>query len=115
MIANVTPPIPGPTRLANPNRSPGRDAIYTLSINYTVLGLSLTVLSQSYTCTCSIKIISVITKIILYIQKNYHRSGVHKNLYTYTESHFLYKYSYIYNFYYKTSEIAEAALVSTYL
>ena len=25
----------------------------------------------------------------LHIQKNYHRSGVHQNLYTYTESHLL--------------------------
>ena len=36
-----------------------------------------------------IQTISVITKIILHIQKNYHRSGVHDNLYTYTESHLL--------------------------
>ena len=36
------PPDPGPTRLADPNRSPGRDTIYTISIYYTVLGLSLT-------------------------------------------------------------------------
>ena len=47
------------------------------------------ILSQSYTCTSSIQTISVITKIILHIQKNYHRSGVHQNLYTYTESHLL--------------------------
>ena len=36
-----------------------------------------------------IQTIYVITKIILHIQKNYHRSGVHQNLYTYTESHLL--------------------------
>ena len=36
-----------------------------------------------------IQTISVITKIILHIQKNYHRSGVHHNLYTYTKSHLL--------------------------
>ena len=36
-----------------------------------------------------IQTISIITKIILHIQKNYHRSGVHHNLYTYTESHLL--------------------------
>ena len=36
-----------------------------------------------------IQTIYVITKIILHIQKNYHRSGVHYNLYTYTESHLL--------------------------
>ena len=31
-----------PARLADPNRSPGRETIYTISIYYTVLGLSLT-------------------------------------------------------------------------
>ena len=36
-----------------------------------------------------IQTISEITKIIYINQKNYHRSGVHKNLYTYTESHLL--------------------------
>ena len=36
-----------------------------------------------------IQTIFVITKIILHIQKNYHRSGVHHNIYTYTESHLL--------------------------
>ena len=84
-----TLPDPGPTRLADPNRSPGRETVYTISIYYTVLGLSLTVLSQSCTCTCSIQTISEITKIIYIYQKNYHRSGVHHNLYTYTESHLL--------------------------
>ena len=34
-----------------------------------------------------IQTISVITKNHLHVQKNYHRSGVHQNLYTYTESH----------------------------
>ena len=33
------PPDPGLTRLADPNRSPGRDTIYTI---YCILGLSLT-------------------------------------------------------------------------
>ena len=32
-------PDPGPTGLADPNRSPGRDTIYTI---YCILGLSLT-------------------------------------------------------------------------
>ena len=36
-----------------------------------------------------IKTIFVITKNHLHIQKNYHRSGVHQNLYTYTKSHLL--------------------------
>ena len=33
--------------------------------------------------------IFVITKNLLHLQKNYHRSGVPQNLYTYTESHLL--------------------------
>ena len=40
-VCHVTPPIPGPTRLADLNRSPGRETIYTISIYYIVLGLSL--------------------------------------------------------------------------
>ena len=69
-------------------RTEVRDAI--LSILYTVYWDShWPILSQSCTCTSSIQTISVITKIILHIQKNYHRSGVHQNLYTYTESHLL--------------------------
>ena len=36
-----------------------------------------------------IQTIFVITKNHLHIQKNYHRSGVHQNLYTYTKSHLL--------------------------
>ena len=78
------PPDPGPTRLADPNRSPGRDTIYTI---YCILGLSLTCsLSELYLYLwytnnfCN-------NKNHLYIQKNYHRSGVHKNLYTYIKSH----------------------------
>ena len=69
-------------------RTEVRDAI--LSILYTVYWDShLPILSQSCTCTSSIQTISVIKKIILHVQKNYHRSGVHQNLYTYTESHLL--------------------------
>ena len=37
--ARVSRPDPGPTRLADPNRSPGRDTIYIL---YCILGLLLT-------------------------------------------------------------------------
>ena len=73
-------PDPDPTRLADPNLSPRRNTIYTI---YCMLGLSLTcsfseltpVPVFSFICT-----ISVITKMILHIQKNYHRSGVHHNL-----------------------------------
>ena len=36
-----------------------------------------------------IQTIFVIIKNHLHIQKNYHRSGVHQNLYTYTRSHLL--------------------------
>ena len=36
-----------------------------------------------------IQTIFVITKNHLHIQKNYHRSGVHQNLYTYAKSHLL--------------------------
>ena len=64
---------------------------YLYYILYTILywDSHCPVLSQSCTCTCSIQTISVITKIIYIYQKNYHRSGVHNNLYTYTESHLL--------------------------
>ena len=34
--------IPARPEMASPNRSPGRDTIYTISIYYAVLGLSLT-------------------------------------------------------------------------
>ena len=45
-----------------------------------------------------VQTISVITKSFVHIQKNYHRSGVHHSLNTYTESHYLYNYLYIYIF-----------------
>ena len=58
-----------------------------------------------------IQTISVITKIILHIQRT--TTGVVSiTIYTHIQSPI---YLYMYNFYYKTSEIAEAALVSTYL
>ena len=104
-------PDPGPTRLGDPNRSPGRDTIYTIYILCCIGTLIDLFFLKAVPVPVSIQTISVITKIIYIYQKNYHRSSVHKSLYTYTESHILY----MYNFYYKTSEIAEAALVSTYL
>ena len=83
--------------------------LYT--IYYTVLGLSLTCpFSELYLFLwytnnfCN-------NKNHLTYTKNYHRSGVHHNLYTYTESHLLIHVQFLY----KTLEIAEAALVSTYL
>ena len=36
-----------------------------------------------------IQTIFVVTKNHLHIQRNYHRSGIHKNMYTYTKSHLL--------------------------
>ena len=105
------PPDPGPTRMVDPNQSTGRETTYTIYyILYSGTLIDLFFLRAEFV-PVGIQTISVITKIILHIQKNYHRSGVHHNLYTYTESHYLY----MYNLYYKTSEIAKAALVSTYL
>ena len=83
------PPDPDPTRLADPNRSPGRETIYTIYyILYTGTLIDLFFL-RAELVPVGIQTISVITKIILHIQKNYHWSGVHHNLYTYTESHLL--------------------------
>ena len=82
-------PDPGPTRLADFNRSPGRDAIYTIYILYCTGTLIDMFFLRADTCTCSIQTISIITKIIYIYQKKYHWSGAHKNLYTYTESHLL--------------------------
>ena len=81
------PPDPGPTRLADPNRSPGRETIYTIYILYCTGTLIDMFFLRAVPVPVGIQTISVITKIILHIQKNYYRSGVHHNLYTYTESH----------------------------
>ena len=44
---------------------------------------------HSRTCTCGYgPHLITKSKYHIHIQKNYHRSGVHQNLYTYTESHF---------------------------
>ena len=83
------PPDPGPTRLADLNRSLGRETIYTIYyILYTGTLINLFFL-RAVPVPVGIQTIFVITKIILHIQKNYHRSGVHHNLYTYIESHLL--------------------------
>ena len=79
-------PDPGPTRLADPNRSPGRDTIYTIYILCCIGTLIDLFFLRVVPVPVSIQTISVITKIIYIYQKNYHRSGVHKNLYTNTES-----------------------------
>ena len=74
-------PDPGPTRLADPNRVRGaRLSIGTLIHRFFLRAEPVPV---------GIQIISIITKIIFIYKKNYHQSGVHQNLYTYTESHLL--------------------------
>ena len=70
-------PIPDPTRLADPNRVSRRE---------TELGLFFFFKSRTCTCGYGPHFITESTYHI-HIQKNYHRSGVHQNLYTYTESH----------------------------
>ena len=73
-------PIPGPARLADPNRFPGRETIYWDSLpdfffhlfflkpNWYLWVWPTLIIESKY-------------------QKNYHRSGVHQNLYTFTESY----------------------------
>ena len=49
---------------------------------------SLHIFFQSRTCACGYGPHLIIeSKYHIHIQKNYHRSGVHQNLYTYIESH----------------------------
>ena len=100
---------PGPTRLADPNRSPGRETIYILSILYTGTLVDLFFL-RAVPVPVDIQTISVITKIIFHIQRT--TTGVYHNLYINTRVPLLVLLQF---YYYKTSEIAEAALVSTYL
>ena len=83
------PPDPSPTQLASPNRSPGRDTIYTIYILCCTGTLIDLFFLRAVPVPVSIQTISVIIKIIYIYQKNYHRSGVPKSLYTYTESHLL--------------------------
>ena len=87
---NLSRPDPGPTWLADPNRSPGRDTIYTI---YCILYCTGTLIDifflRAVPVPVGIQTIYVITKIILHIQRTTTRSGVHQNLYTYTESHLL--------------------------
>ena len=63
--------------IGDPNRVPGHETIYWDSLP--VFFFSDIGVSKSYD----------IIKISYTYQKNYHRSGVHQNLYTYTESHLL--------------------------
>ena len=79
-----------PSRLADPNRSPRRETIYTI---YCILYCTGTLIDlfflRAILVPVGIQTISVITKIIYIYQKNYQQSGVHKSLYTFTESHLL--------------------------
>ena len=77
---NCHAPFPYPTRMDDPNRVWARDYI---------LGLIDLFFLRAELVPVVIQTISVITKIILIYKKNYHQSGVHQNLYTYTESHLL--------------------------
>ena len=62
-----------------------------------------------------IQTIFVITKNHLHIQKNYHRSGVHQNLYTNTKSHLLIETLIHIYVQYKHQRPQKIVLVSTYL
>ena len=74
-------PIPGPTRMADLNQVRGARLYTGTLIDLFFLRAELV--------PVGIQTISVITKNHLHIQKNYHQSGVHQNLYTYIESHLL--------------------------
>ena len=79
--STMSHPIPGPTRMADPNRVRAQDYI---------LGLIDLFFLRAELVLVVIQTISVIKKKIIFIyKKNYHQSGVHQNLYTYTESHLL--------------------------
>ena len=109
MVSCAPPPEPCPTRLADPNRSPGRDTIYILYCTGTLVDLFFL---RAVPVPVGIQTISVITKIIFTYTKRTTTGVVSIKIYTHIQSLI---YLYMYNFYYKTSEIAEAALVSTYL
>ena len=74
-------PIPDPARMADPNRVRGARLSTGTLINWFFL--------RAEPVPVGIQTISVITKIIFIYKKNYHQSGVHQNLYTYTKSHLL--------------------------
>ena len=73
-------PIPGPTRLVDPNRVRGARP-YTGTL-YLIFFFKAELVPVGYGPTSYNRI-----KISYTYQKNYHRSGVHQNLYTFTESH----------------------------
>ena len=83
-LAYVTPPFPIRPGMADPNRVRG------VTLYCTLLGLTdLFFFLKAELVPVIIQTISVITKNHFHLQKNYHRSGVLQNLYTYTESHLL--------------------------
>ena len=86
MIADYACDTPSPIRPDWRIRTEVRGA--RLSILYTRTLIDLFFIG-AVPVPVGIQTIFLITKIILHIQKNYHRSGVHHNLYTYTESFFL--------------------------
>ena len=67
-------------------KSGARDYLYYILYTGTLIDMFFL---RAVPVPMGIQTISVITKIILHIQKNYHRSSIHHNLYTYTESHLL--------------------------
>ena len=85
--------------------SPGCETIYWDSLPIFFLRVELVLMG--------IQTISVKKKNHLHIQKNYHRSGVHQNLYTYTESH-LHIQNYTFTFTYQSAKptCSEPLLVS---
>ena len=66
-------PNPGPTRSADPNQFPGCETKYWDSLPDFFFKTDLVPVGMAH--------------ILKQNQKNYHRSGVHQNLYTYTESY----------------------------
>ena len=83
----VTPPFPIRPGMADPNRVRGA-TLYCTLLGLTYLFFFFFFLRAELVLVI-IQTISVITKNHFHLQKNYHRSGVLQNLYTYTESHLL--------------------------
>ena len=80
-MPTMSHPIPDPTRMADQNRVRGARLYTGTLIDW--------FFPRAELVPVVIPTIYVITKIIFIYKKNYHQSGVHQNLYTYTESHLL--------------------------
>ena len=89
LIITVQPPSRSDPIGGSEPKSGARDYLYTIYILYCTGTLIDLFFLRAVLVPVGIQRISVITKIILHIQKNYHRSGVHHNLYTYIKSHLL--------------------------